>query len=115
MNRNPHERKLFVGTEVENTLAKGKRTLFLAGAYSTQEAIVAAMTHKAEQIYLAANQSYGARTSYEWSRAWVGLLVSWDKGFVTIDVPLQERAAFLRALNELDRKTIERRRAIIQY
>lgn len=115
MQRNPHERKLFVGVEVENTLAKGKKTLFLAGVYSTQEAIVEAMKHDVEQIYLAANQSYGARSTYEWTRAWIGLLVSWNKGFVTIDVPLEQRAAFLRALNELDRKTIERRRALIQY
>ncbi len=112
MKRNPHDRKTFIGIEVENTKAKGLKTLFLAGAYSTQEAIVAAMGHDAEQIYLAANQSYLCRDDHDWAAAIIGLLNSWKGRFVTIDVPFEFRDQFL---NELSGFCFDQKRLIVQY
>lgn len=48
----------FVGTEVENTPAKGKLTLFVVGIQPIDKIIAAATVNKCEHVYFGANMSF---------------------------------------------------------
>jgi hypothetical protein len=50
--------EFFTGTEVENTPAKGCRTLFVVGVHDPVTVLNLAKYHNVEQIYLGANQSF---------------------------------------------------------
>lgn len=87
MQRDPKQREMFLGREVENSPFKGKATLFVAGVWSNREVLEAA---KADDlichIYLGANQSWEMRSALNWL-AQANALVT--QGYcVTIDWPL---------------------------
>jgi hypothetical protein len=114
MRRDPTERKMFLGNEVENTIAKGAKTLFVAGAYLPQEMVVQAMSHRVDQIYLAANQSYRCRSAKLWMHSIKGLLETWSPdgaAYVAIDVPANEFAEFDYYLST---QAIDHARMIVQ-
>ncbi len=48
----------FIGTEVENTKAKGLRTLFVAGLQATSKILKYAEENEIEHIYLGANHTF---------------------------------------------------------
>jgi len=60
------ETKFFVGNEVENTIAKGKKTLFVVGLENPKEIINAATSMKCEAIYFGANHSFNPVDNQEW-------------------------------------------------
>lgn len=57
---NPSDKSVdfFVGTEVENTPAKGKLTLFVVGIQLADKIIAKAKKHKIEHVYFGANMSF---------------------------------------------------------
>ncbi len=52
------EPKFFTGIEIENTKAKGLKTLFVIGVQDPSEIVNTALSHKAMHVYLGANHSY---------------------------------------------------------
>ena len=59
MNRAGHEEvSYFIGTEVEHTVAFGKRTLFVVGLQDSQIIQQEAKNNDCEHIYFGANQSF---------------------------------------------------------
>ena len=68
----------FIGVEVENTIMKGKKTLFVVGVKSIDEIVKLAEQHEINHIYLGTSQSFHPQNPYEWS--------DWDemiKGLLT--------------------------------
>jgi len=59
----------FVGSEVENSQAKGQRTLFVVGLQKTNDIIDLVKKNKCTHVYLGANQSFTKPT-----RAWAKLV-----------------------------------------
>ncbi len=57
--------EFFVGTEVENTLGKNQRTLFVVGPQLSAEILKHASQEKVTHIYLGANHSFQIRD--EWN------------------------------------------------
>ena len=59
MNRPGHEDiNFFIGTEVEHTPAKGKRTLFVVGVHNEQVITTLAKNSECPHIYFGANMSF---------------------------------------------------------
>jgi hypothetical protein len=59
MNRDGHnDVSMFIGTEVEHTIAFGKRTLFVVGVQDPQIVLQEAKNNDCEHIYFGANQSF---------------------------------------------------------
>ena len=50
--------KFFIGTEVENTQAKGLRTLFVVGLMPSNKILNLAEENEVQHIYLGANHSF---------------------------------------------------------
>jgi hypothetical protein len=80
----------FVGTEVENTIMKGEKTLFVVGIKSVDEITKLAQEHNIRHIYFGTSQSFHPVNSYDW--------VQWDEMikplliknyFVTLDFDVQ--------------------------
>jgi len=80
----------FVGTEVENTIMKGEKTLFVVGIKSADEIIKLAEEHSIRHIYFGTSQSFHPANPYDWA--------SWDEMikpllikdyFVTLDFDVQ--------------------------
>lgn len=59
----------FIGTEIENTILKGTRTLFVVGVQSVEEIVDIAAKHDITHIYLGTSQSFTPATLDEWE-AW---------------------------------------------
>lgn len=66
--------KYFVGTEVENTPAKGKKTLFVVGVLASEEITDIATKHECNHVYLGANQSFDGYDIVEWDQLILELL-----------------------------------------
>ncbi len=89
MNRKGHENvEFFIGPEVEQTPAFGKKTLFVVGKHPISEIESFAKEHKIQHIFMGANHSFRPEDGdidLYWKNTITSLL---DKGFwVTIDYP----------------------------
>lgn len=86
-NRDTQGTGYFLGTEVENSPYKGLPTLFVVGdSYSATALLQVGVNHSVQHVYLAANQSFGSRTTHEWVNLAKRLCADF---FVTLDVPLE--------------------------
>lgn len=56
----------FVGTEVENTVMRGQKTLFVVGVKTVKDIIVHADKRKIKHIYLGTSQSFQPANNDEW-------------------------------------------------
>lgn len=61
----------FIGTEVENTIMKGERTLFVVGVQPAERIVQKATAHDIKHIYLGTSQSFTPQSTAEWD--------AWDK------------------------------------
>ena len=59
----------FVGTEVENTVMKGERTLFVVGIKPVEEIIALCEQENVRHIYLGTSQCFHPYNPYDWA-AW---------------------------------------------
>ena len=67
MNRDGHgDVSFFIGTEVEHTLAFGKRTLFVVGLQDPQIVLQEFDNNDCEHIYFGANQSFDGADLQDW-------------------------------------------------
>jgi hypothetical protein len=57
----------FIGTEVENTVMKGKQTLFVVGIQPVDNIISLLTEHKISHVYFGTSQSFHPQNAYEWS------------------------------------------------
>ena len=57
----------FIGTEVERTVMKGAKTLFVVGIKPVEEIVALANEHDVKHIYLGTSQSFHPTNPYEWS------------------------------------------------
>ena len=76
----------FVGTEVENTVMRGQKTLFVVGVKTVKDIIAHADKRKIKHIYLGTSQSFQPKDNDEWT-AWdnmISVLLSKDF-WVTLD------------------------------
>ena len=98
MNRTGHEDvNFFYGTEVENTPAYGKTTLFVVGIQKSDD-ILAAMTRGSKpvgHIFFGANHSFDPQNNLDWSR-WEGMIGSFlSRGYLcSLDIPITAVADF---------------------
>ena len=85
----------FIGTEVENTVMKGKPTLFVVGIKPVEEIICLAEKNNITHIYLGTSQSFHPQSPYDWDR-WnkmiTALLVK--DYWVTLDFDVQYAVDF---------------------
>ena len=63
----------FVGTEVENTVMKGERTLFVVGIKPVDEVIALCEQENVRHIYLGTSQCFHPHSPYDWA-AWDDLI-----------------------------------------
>lgn len=111
MQRDPQAKSIFFGKEVEQTLMKGMSTMFVAGSHTVSEILGAyAGEH---QIYLTANQSYGAWTGTGCNHlcAVITALLAATRAYIAVDVPAAELKSFLDYLPEV---TARSTRLIVQ-
>lgn len=80
----------FVGTEIEQSPAYGKRTLFVVGIQSVDQIQQFAKEHRVEHIYFGANQSFDPMNSIEWE-SWIDMITALlnDGYLCTLDLDLQ--------------------------
>ena len=87
MKREGHEdNKFFIGTEVEQSLAYGQRTLFVVGYQPPNEILARALNNNCPHIYLGANQSFNPPTDKDWT-GWNDLITNMlEEGiWITLD------------------------------
>jgi hypothetical protein len=109
--RKGHENvRFFVGPEIEQTPAFGKKTLFVVGLQDTSLVEKLAREHKTPHIFLSANRSFdsveevdpgvymvGATLASDWEKQIHYLL---DQGFmVSLDYPAHKHVMVLKILN----------------
>ena len=58
----------FVGTEVENTIMKGERTLFVVGVKPVDEIVEIAEREGVRHLYFGTSQSFHPANPYEWAQ-----------------------------------------------
>lgn len=86
----------FVGDEVENTPAKGLKTLFVVGVQSLHDILRHASGKNIKHIYLGANKSFAH--SPDWKDLVDGLI---HEGYwVTLDYPHRFHNSVMRQLNQ---------------
>lgn len=59
----------FIGTEVENTIMKGEKTLFVVGIKDPETIAALAEQHNIRHLYFGTSQSFHPQSVYDW-RAW---------------------------------------------
>lgn len=57
----------FIGTEVENTVMKGKPTLFVVGIKPVEEILNIAAKNNIKHIYFGTSQSFNPHSAYDWN------------------------------------------------
>ena len=65
--QNRQQLEYFVGTEVENTIMKGEKTLFVVGIKPVDEIIKLAEEHNTRHIYFGTSQSFHPANPYDWA------------------------------------------------
>jgi len=85
----------FIGTEVENTIMKGQKTLFVVGVQPVEDVVKIALKHNITHCYLGTSQSFHPQNPYEWD-SWAemikGLLLK--DYWVTVDFDVQYAREF---------------------
>ena len=102
----------FTGVEVENSPAKGMRTLFVVGIQPVEKVLEIAIRNDIKHIYLGANMSlHGIANDdhYSW-RAWdalvEGLLDDDYLAYITVDVTSAQIEGFLESTMSEDNRII---------
>lgn len=92
--------RLFVGTEVENTPAKGMKTLFVTGVLSIKE-IESAVSSDIQHIYFGANQSFktSGPNDFETWNMWETMIYHFLKKefWCTLDFDIREYEGLLES------------------
>ena len=63
----------FIGTEVENTIMKGQKTLFVVGVQPVEDIIKIVLKHGITHCYLGTSQSFHPQNPYEWD-SWAEMI-----------------------------------------
>lgn len=58
----------FIGTEVENTIMKGEKTLFVVGVQPAIDIVQRALEHSINHLYFGTSQSFTPQTPAEWQQ-----------------------------------------------
>lgn len=102
----------FTGVEVENSPAKGMRTLFVVGLQPVDTIITNVVNSKSQHVYIGANMSLHnvANDDYnswrEWDRMIEGVLESGKVDYVTVDFTADQVEGFLESLASDDNRVI---------
>lgn len=102
----------FIGTEVENSPAKGMTTLFVVGLQSVEKILGIAVAQGIRHIYLGANMSlHGVanddhNTWREWDRMMEGLLEGNHIDYITVDIESAQVEGFLESLMSEENRVI---------
>lgn len=102
----------FVGTEVENSPAKGMTTLFVVGLQPVKNILKIAKKTNIRHIYLGANMSLhnlandDHNTWREWDRMMEGLLESGHIDYITVDIEASQVEGFLESLMSEENRVI---------
>lgn len=64
----------FIGTEVENTVTKDMKTLFVVGLQDVETIIAKAKVLRCEAIYFGANHSFAPESNEDW-RKWEAMIM----------------------------------------
>lgn len=83
------EIKYFVGTEVENTIAHGMKTLFVVGLQTVDEIYSHACNEDVNHIFFGANHSFDPQSNEEW-RDWERKIEHFlnNNYFCSLDIPM---------------------------
>jgi hypothetical protein len=93
----------FIGTEVENSPAKGMLTLFVVGIQPTADILEIAVRNNIRHIYLGANMSLhnvandDHNTWREWDRMMEALLEDSYIDYITVDLEASQVEGFLES------------------
>lgn len=80
----------FIGTEVENTIMKGSKTLFVVGIKPTNEILALLAEHQIDHVYFGTSQSFNPHSHYDWAE-WNNMItpILSKNIFVTLDFDVQ--------------------------
>lgn len=102
----------FIGTEVENSPAKGMLTLFVVGLQSCEEILDIAIRNNICHIYLGANMSLHGLGNLEhttwkqWDAMFEGLLDDTSIEYITVDIESTQIEGFLESTMSEDIRVI---------
>lgn len=102
----------FTGVEVENSPAKGMRTLFVVGLQPVDTIITNVLHSNAQHVYIGANMSLHNLANddhdswREWDRMIEGVLESGKVDYVTVDFTSAQVEGFLESLASEDNRVI---------
>ena len=102
----------FTGVEVENSPAKGMRTLFVVGLQPVDTIIANVLNSKSQHVYIGANMSLHNLANddhdswREWDRMIEGVLESGKVDYVTVDFTAAQVEGFLESLASEDNRVI---------
>jgi hypothetical protein len=102
----------FTGVEVENSPAKGMRTLFVVGLQPVDTIITNVLHSNAQHVYIGANMSLHNLANddhdswREWDRMIEGVLESGAVDYVTVDFTSAQVEGFLESLASEDNRVI---------
>jgi hypothetical protein len=102
----------FTGVEVENSPAKGMRTLFVVGLQPVDTIIGNVLHSNAQHVYIGANMSLHNLANddhdswREWDRMIEGVLESGKVDYVTVDFTSAQVEGFLESLASEDNRVI---------
>ena len=102
----------FTGVEVENSPAKGMRTLFVVGIQSVDTIIANVLNSKSQHVYIGANMSLHNLANddhdgwREWDRMIEGVLDSGAVDYVTVDFTSAQVEGFLESRASEDNRVI---------
>jgi hypothetical protein len=102
----------FAGVEVENSPAKGMRTLFVVGIQPVDTIIANVLNSKSQHVYIGANMSLHNLANddhdgwREWDRMIEGVLDSGAVDYVTVDFTSAQVDGFLESRASEDNRVI---------
>lgn len=102
----------FTGVEVENSPAKGMRTLFVVGLQPVDTIIANVLNSNSQHVYIGANMSLHNLANddhdswREWDRMIEGVLESGKVDYVTVDFTAAQVEGFLESLASEDNRVI---------
>jgi hypothetical protein len=105
-------RDFFTGVEVENSPAKGMRTLFVVGCQPVDTILANVLQSKSQHVYIGANMSlHGVANDdhiawREWDSMIEGVLDSGSVSYVTVDFTSAQAEGFLESRASEDNRVI---------
>jgi hypothetical protein len=102
----------FTGVEVENSPAKGMRTLFVVGIQPVDTILEHVLNSKSQHVYIGANMSLhnlrnDDHTGWQaWDKMIEGVLESGKVDYVTVDFTATQVEGFLESLASEDNRVI---------